>query len=594
MDKNQATGLILIAVLLIVYLQFFSPQPTKPEDDVPQIVEEPIKEQPEEEEAPIDSLELEKLGDYASAATGEAEDIIVENENIKVTLNSYGGVVSRVQLKDFKTYDGQPLILVDEESSRFNWFTSFGNERLNLSKLHFTTSQSAVGDTAVVEFNLQAGGQDRITYRYMLPPTGYQLIHKVIPASGAPGDLSLEWTDRIKRVERDVEVSRINTTVGWLNLDEDYESLSERSEGLEEETISEPIKWVSIKQKFFSSAIISQKPFSQGYVAATVDQSTENIIKTAKVNLLLPSTNVSGGNTFTYFFGPNDYDILKNVAPEFSQNLDLGWPPMSWVNRFVIIPLFNLLNNFFDNYGMIIFVMVLIIKLVLFPLSYKSYLSMAKMKVLKPEIDEIREKSEGDQMKIQQETMKLYQSVGVNPVSGCIPLLLQMPILLAMFYFFPESIELRQESFLWADDLSTYDSVLEWDAYIPILSSIYGNHVSLFVLLMTVSTILYTWSNQQVSTVQGPMAVMSYMMPVVFLFVLNSYPAALSYYYFLSNIITFGQQWAIRKFIDDDKIREKLEENKKKRVGKKKSTFQQRLEDAMRAKQEAAQKKKNK
>lgn len=594
MDRNQATGLILIAVLLIVYLQFFAPQPTKPEDDAPQIVEEPIKDKEEAEEAPIDSLEIERMGDYAPAATGESKEIVLENENIKIHLNSRGAVVNRVELKTFKTYDGEPLILIDEESSRINWFTAFGNQRINLSKLHFNTTESSIGDTTVVEFNLQTEGRNRITYRYMLPPNGYKLIQQVIPAEGAPGDLSLEWTDRIKRVERDVEVSRINTTVGWLNLDEDYESLSERSDGLEEEAISESIKWVSIKQKFFSSAIISEKPFSQGYVATTVDQSTENIIKTAKVNLLLPSTNLSGGNTFTYFFGPNDYKVLKGVAPEFTKNLDLGWPPMSWVNRFVIIPLFDLLNNFFDSYGMIIFVMVLLIKLVLFPLSYKSYVSMAKMKVLKPQIDEIREKNEGDQMKTQQDTMKLYQSVGVNPVSGCIPLLLQMPILLAMFYFFPESIELRQESFLWANDLSTYDSIFEWDAYIPIISSIYGNHVSLFVLLMTVSTILYTWSNQQVSTVQGPMAVMSYMMPVVFLFVLNSYPAALSYYYFLSNIITFGQQWGIRKFVDDDKIMQKLEQNKKKLVGKKKSTFQQRLEDAMRAKQETAQKKKNK
>ena len=592
MDKNQATGLILIAVLLIVYLQFFSPQPTKPEDDVPQIVEDPITETTEPQEEVIDSLEIEQLGEYGAAATGKAEDIVLENENIKVALTTHGAVVNRVELKEFKTYLGEPLILIDNNNHEFDWFTDFGNQRINLSKLYYGYNQYSIGDTAVVEFNLETQGVKRLTYRYMLPPEGYQLIHQVIPYEGAPGDLALEWTDRIKRVERDIEISRINTTVGWFTYDEEYESLSERSEELEEETISEPIKWISIKQKFFTAAIISEKPFSQGYLATSVDQSDLNTVKTAKVNLLLPSNNFSGGNTFTYFFGPNDYEVLQGVAPEFTQNLDLGWPPMSWVNKFIIIPLFDLLNNFFDNYGIIIIIMVLLIKLVLFPLSYKSYVSMAKMKVLKPQIDEIREKHEGDQMKSQQDMMKLYQSVGVNPVSGCIPLLLQMPFLLAMFYFFPESIELRQEAFLWADDLSTYDAVLEWDAHIPILSSIYGNHVSLFVLLMTVSTILYTWSNQQVSTVQGPMVAMSYMMPIVFLFVLNSYPAALSFYYFVSNIVTFLQQWAIRKFVDDDKIKQKLEENKKKRVGKKKSSFQQRLEEAMRASQEA--KKKNK
>lgn len=593
MDRNQATGLVLMALLLIVYIQFFSPQPTKPEKDVPQIVEEQVTDDiTRTEETQIDSVELQQMGEYRSAAQGEMEEFVLENDKIVVTLTNRGGIVRRVELKDFKTYQNEPLYLIDESNSELNWFKTTGDKRINLSKLFFNARESSVGDTAVVEFTLpaEAGG---LTYRYMLPPNGYKLIHQVVTGSATPGDLSLEWADKIKRLERDIEISRINTTIGWYLQSDSHENLSERSEDLEEETVEEPIKWVSIKQKFFSAAIISEKAFSKGYFATVVDQSQTNTVKTAKVNLFMPSTTLGSENTFSYFFGPNDYHVLEDVAPEFSQNLDLGWPPMSWVNKFVIIPLFDLLNNFFDNYGIIIIIMVLIIKMALFPLSYKSYVSMAKMKVLKPQVDEIREKNEGDQMKSQQEMMKLYQSVGVNPVSGCIPLLLQMPFLLAMFYFFPESIELRMEGFLWADDLSSYDAIVKWDTYIPVISSIYGNHVSLFVLLMTISTILITWSNQQVSTVQGPMAVFSYMMPIVFMFVLNSYPAALSFYYLVSNLVTFIQQWGIRKFVDDEKIKQKLEQSKVKRAGKKTSSFQQRLQEAMKASQEA-KKKKNK
>ncbi|MBR9998381.1 MAG: membrane protein insertase YidC, partial [Cyclobacteriaceae bacterium] len=264
------------------------------------------------------------------------------------------------------------------------------------------------------------------------------------------------------------------------------------------------------------------------------------------------------------------------------------WPPVNWVNKFLIIPTFQFLERFISNYGIIIILLVVFIKILLFPLTYKSYMSMAKTKVLKPELDAIKEQYGGDMQKVQSEQMKLYQQVGVNPLSGCIPILLQMPILFSMFYFFPNSIELRQESFLWADDLSTYDSVLNLPFTIPA----YGSHVSMFTLLMTASTILYTWSNNQVTTVQGPMKSMQYFMPVIFMFVLNSFPAALSFYYFVSNIVTFGQQALIRMFVDEDKIKKILDENRQKSTTRKKSRFQTKLEEAMRSGEEAKKKKK--
>jgi YidC/Oxa1 family membrane protein insertase len=273
------------------------------------------------------------------------------------------------------------------------------------------------------------------------------------------------------------------------------------------------------------------------------------------------------------------------VTTGFEENLSLGWPPMSWINRFVIIPVFHFLQKYLTNYGLIIILLVLMVKIILLPLSYSSYLGMAKMKLLKPEMDAIKEKNGDNMAQSQQDTMKLYKQAGVNPFSGCIPLILQMPILFAMFYFFPISIDLRQKSFLWAEDLSTYDSILNLPFTIPF----YGAHVSLFVLLMTVSTLIYTWQNNQISSVAGPMKSMSYIMPIVLVFVLNSFSAGLSFYYFVSNLITFAQQAIIKRFVDEDKIKAIMEENKKKAATGtgKKSKFMTKLEEAMKASEEA-------
>ncbi|MFT6827888.1 MAG: YidC/Oxa1 family membrane protein insertase, partial [Roseivirga sp.] len=307
------------------------------------------------------------------------------------------------------------------------------------------------------------------------------------------------------------------------------------------------------------------------------------IVKGGEMSLGIPMADVYEGGQFKYYFGPNNYKILQKVTDGYEENINLGYVFVSWVNKYIIINLFDFLQRYISNYGVIIMIIVLIIKLALFPLSRKSYLSMAKMKVLKPEIDALKEKTGGDAQKMQQEQMKLYREVGVNPISGCIPVVLQMPILFAMFFFFPNSIELRGESFLWATDLSTYDVLF----YLPFTIPFYGSHVSGFTLLMTLSTILYTWSNNQVSTVQGPMKTIGYVMPLIFMFVLNSYSSGLSFYYFVSNIITFGQQALIRRFVNEDKILATLEENKKKNANKGKSKFQQKLEDAMKASKEA-------
>jgi YidC/Oxa1 family membrane protein insertase len=339
-------------------------------------------------------------------------------------------------------------------------------------------------------------------------------------------------------------------------------------------------------------ALITDIPMKRAEFATDIEGLTDDYVKRGKAKVEIPLAEVTNkAGEFKYYFGPNNYKTLQKVGPDFEENVYLGWFPISLVNKYVIINVFYILEKYISSYGWIIIILVLLIKLALSPLSYKSYVSMAKTKVLKPQLDEIKEKHGGDMQKAQADQMELYRKVGVNPLSGCIPLLLQMPILFAMFYFFPSSIELRQESFLWATDLSTYDSVLSLPFEIPF----YGDHVSLFTILMTLSTLLITWSQGQVSSVQGPMKNIQYLMPVIFMFVLNSFPAALSFYYLIANLITFGQQTLIRRMIDEDKIIAILEENKKKNVNKKTSKFQQRLQEAMKASEEAKkQKGKNK
>jgi YidC/Oxa1 family membrane protein insertase len=352
------------------------------------------------------------------------------------------------------------------------------------------------------------------------------------------------------------------------------------------------MKWISIKQKFFLSAIFAEDKFSASTLNITVDPKDSSMVKKAEVNLAIPTEAIASKKAnFAYYFGPNDYKITKEVTEGFSRNMYIGWPPVIWVNKFLLMPVFNFLQKFITNYGLIILLLVLFMKTLLMPLTYSSYMGMAKMRLLKPELDAIKEKNGDNMAQAQQDQMKLYKQVGVNPFAGCIPLLLQMPILFSMFYLFPNSIDLRQQPFLWAEDLSTWDSILTLPFSVPFG---YGNHVSLFVLLMTASQIVFQWQNNQLQTVQGPMKAMGYVMPLIFLFVLNSFSAGLSFYYFVSNLITFGQQAVIKRFVDEDKIMAIMEENRKKSASgtSKKSKFMTKLEDAMKASEEARKKSK--
>ncbi len=603
MDKNQLTGLLLVSILVFAYFHFFAPEPLPREVHESEVVQQEPAETASTEVSAVmeenDSLkqleQVKKYGDFAQATQGNAADVVLENEDIKITFSTQGAVVKSILLKDYLTYDKQPLYLLDENSSQMDYFIETNNGPINLSNLYFESNAADVqvieGDSATVVFTLSLASGQTVEKIYTLGGTGFELYQR-IAFNGIDlrnKGINFQWHNNIKRQEEHIELSRNVTTVNYYLSGDGFDNLSETSTSKEEVRPTLPAEWVAIKQKFFTAGIVATNAFRSVEVSTEVDPNDSNTVKTAEVRLEIPFVEGENAVAVKYFFGPNNYKILKDVAPDFSKNIKLGWGPLSWINKFLIIPIFHFLEAYITNYGIIIFILVFIIKLLLSPLSYKSYVSMAKTKVLKPELDEIKAKHGDDMQKAQTEQMQLYQKVGINPLSGCIPMLLQMPILIAMFYFFPNSIELRQEAFLWAKDLSTYDSIINLPFTIPF----YGSHVSLFCLLMTASQILYTWSNSQMTTIQGPMKTMQYIMPVAFLFFLNSFPAGLTFYYFVSNLFTFGQQAVIKKFIDEDKIRAILEENKKRNANKKKSKFQLRLEEAMKASQEAqAQKQK--
>jgi YidC/Oxa1 family membrane protein insertase len=597
MDRNSAIGLTLIAALLLIYFYWFSPK-TQPAATTPAVTETPAvgsADTTKQNEVSVpDSALTASYGDLSSFLTGTEKTTQIETEDLRIVFSNKGGVIRELELKKYKTYSQEPLMLVTSPRTAFNLMTRYEGKDIDLFALHYNTEKRQNGDSTVVSFVLPLSNGSSLRQTYAIPSKGYEIRYtleqKGLGDRLSGDNLSFQWSDKIPLVEKDMQDSRAHSTITYFETNGGFGELKERSSSTEIETFAEPVKWIAIKQKFFLSAIIAGNNFPGGEISSTTDPNDTSMVEFAKAKVFIPRAALAGKTNFKFYFGPNDYQEIDEVTEDFEKNVYLGWPPVYWINKFIIFPVFHFLTGFISNYGLIIIILVLLLKLVLAPLSYRSYLSMAKMRVLKPELDEIKEKHGDDATKVQQEQLKLYQQVGVNPISGCIPVLLQMPILFAMFYLFPASIELRQQPFLWAEDLSTYDSIIKLSFSIPFGV---GNHISLFTVLMTVSTLIYTWQNNQLSSIQGPMKSMSYVMPVIFLFVLNSFSAGLTFYYFVSNLVTFAQQAIIRRFVDENKIKAILEENRKKNLtggGGKKSKFMSKLEDAMKASEEARKK----
>ncbi|MEO7991756.1 MAG: membrane protein insertase YidC [Chryseolinea sp.] len=596
MDRNSAIGLTLIGALLLAYFYFFSPTP-QPADQKPlttEVLSSDAKDSTQIKSVAVDSALAATYGDLASSLTGEESLTQIETEDLKVSFSNKGGVIKELELKKYKTYSQEALKLVTSDNSLFSLTSKYQGKDVDLYALYYQVTKRNNGDTTELQYSINLSDGSKITQVYKIPNNGYEIGYQ-INSTGFDKQLTSDvltfnWVNILKPIEKDLSDTRKYSTITYYSEGNGFDELSPGSTSTETETFTAPVKWVAIKEKFFLSSFISKDNFSSGEVSTSLNVNDSSVVKRASVKLLIPKKLLTEGKSdFKFYFGPNNYKTIGKVSDHFESNVYLGWKPVYWINKFVIFPVFHFLTGFISNYGLIIIILVFLLKLVLLPLSYKSYLSMAKMKVLKPELDEIKERVGEDMTKVQQEQMKLYQQVGVNPISGCIPVLLQMPLVLAMFYLFPASIELRQEHFLWAEDLSTYDSIVQLPFTLPFGV---GSHISLFTVLMTAATLISTWQNNQMSSVQGPMKTMGYIMPLIFFFVLNSFSAGLTFYYFVSTMVTFGQQAIIKRFVDEGKIRNIMEENRKKIAasGGKKSKFMSKLEEAMKVSEEARKK----
>ena len=575
-------------------------------------------------EAAVRERQVETLGESLTAAReAEAEEFIVENDVMAVLFSTRGGQIKGVTLKDYTQYGprgkrDRKIEMMDPATARFglSFYLKNGLKNVPVNTLDYVfTAQPVVGEAdgaKSVVMRLPVAEGAYLEYRYLIydtaaPERDYLVDFDVRLVNMAPEmanqtQIQIDWANTTFQNEKGFQNENMYTTLSYRFPDETSIEELGMSEGAKSKNISTQVNWVAFKQQFFSSVFIAPDNVSYANLAFDTAAPESSLLKTFTAQMGVPYTPQTEGYDFAFYFGPNKYSILKKIGEPGGADIylerlvPLGWGIFGWVNRWCVIPVFDFLRNYIGSFGIIIFILVLLVKLVISPLTYKSYVSMAKMRLVKPQIDELAKKypKPEDAMKKQQATMELYKKAGINPMGGCIPMLIQMPILIAMFRFFPASIELREQPFLWADDLSSYDSIVNLPFSIPF----YGDHVSLFALLMAVSLFGYSYFNyQQTASSQPQMAgmkfMMVYMMPIMMLLWFNSYSSGLCYYYLLSNIFTIGQTLVIRRMVDDNKIHAIMQANAAKKSKGKKSKFQQRYEELMRQ-QEAQQRAKRK
>ena len=586
-DKNSLTGFVLMFLILLIFNFYFLPtneEISEQKEDVKteNNISEPKSINTDKIELTSDEKEK-KYGVFSNSAESEFNEYVIENDKIKVVVSNKGGRINSVTIKEgpnkkqYKTYDGNELEIFNSDSSLFNLNFSTGIS-INTKDLFFNPTQISKDE---ITMRLEVDSSHFIDFNYKLKEDylvdfDINLIgmNEVIP--NELNFMNLQWQMKTPQTEKSRENQDMYTGIYYQYFaDKDDIDYLGYTNSNDIEKISNKLSWIAFQQQFFSSILIAENGIKNTNLTSIKEENSDYVKNLSAEFEIDYNHNDYENIGFQFYFGPNHYKQLQSYNKNFEEIIPLGWGIFGWVNKYIIINIFDFLSRFFSNYGLIIFLLTVIIKLALSPFTYKAYLSQAKMKVLKPEIDKITEKhKQKDPMKAQQETMNFYRKAGVNPMGGCLPMLFQFPILIAMFRFFPASIELRSESFLWADDLSAYDSILDLPFEIPF----YGDHVSLFTLLMTISTLLYTRMNSQMATGQmAQMKWMMYLMPVMFLGFFNNYAAGLSYYYFLANMFTFSQQFLMRRFIDDEALLKEIEENKKK--PRKKSKFQKRLEE---------------
>ena len=640
MNKNTLLGFVAIAAILFGWMWWMSP--SKEELALQQQVQDSIR-QARIEAMMLDSIKAieakrvndsvamaeaalmeqqpdsvvmqaqqnalrDKYGIFAGAAEGEEQTWTIETQLQKLTFSNKGGFLKQVELKEYKTYDSLPLISFDPEASVFDLsFFSTQNRVVNSSQFYFAPYLNGQpynggdlrvpeGDSAVFTLRLQSDNPNQyVDFVYTVFDDNYMMDFdirlvgmKEILASNADF-MSIDW--KVDLMQQEKSADRFSgETVYFRTLKEnDVDHLDEMKD--DEENINTKLKWVSFKQRFFCNVLVTKDGFNNAkLVKETRKSKNPRYFKTMAANIEVPVNLAADENVIpmSLYFGPNHFKTLKSYGLSMERQINLGkFFLIRWIN-YGVIAVFNWLSSYGWSYGIVILILTILIKIILFPFAFKSYKSSAVMRVLKPEMDAINAKypKQEDAMKKSQAVMNLQKQAGASPASGCIPALLQMPILFAVFRFFPASIELRQQPFLWCNDLSTYDSIVEFPKFLGM------DHISLFCLLMTITTFIYTYVNNKQMDVTSnpsmkPMKWMMYLMPIMFFGIFNNYSAGLSYYYMLVNIITFIQMFIFRKMINEDRVRATIEENKKKPV--KKSNFQKRLEEAQKQQQRMQQ-----
>ncbi|MFN5889262.1 MAG: membrane protein insertase YidC [Bacteroidota bacterium] len=610
MDRNSIIGFSLIFLILTGYYWYTSPtdaelkeqarqdsialvaQKATQAEQNKQVASEQSTTGKTKDSATLDSTLIGSIGSFAQQVNGDNKEISIGNKEITLGIQTRGAGIGRVTLNNYKRSDSSKLELLEPNSNR--WFFELFTSNGPLKSSDFVWKVEAQSASMV---RLRLGDSlQHIDLTYRLDLEGFEVysqlklvgVDQLIKARNS--GVRLEWNAQLHKQERDFKWENQNSTVAYKLVGEDPDKLSEASEG--EEVLKNRVQWVAFKQQYFSSVMLAKDGFSTdaklGWTAIPENRQLETgKIKAMSAELYLDyEREKEKVYDLSYYFGPNQYYTMQEAKlgggdHQLQRIIPMGWGIFGWVNRYVVVPVFHALDGIIGSMGIIILLLTVIIKTALLPLVYKSYISTAKMRILKPELDEIKEKHGNDMQKMQSENMALYRKAGVSPLSGCVPMLLQLPILFAMFQFFPNAFELRQKSFLWAMDLSQYDGP-SLGFNIPF----YGDHVSFFTILMTVSTLIYTHLNNQISGVTGQMKYIGYIMPIIFLGVLNDYASGLTWYYFVSNMITFGQQWVIRRTVDDTKLHAQIAENRKKPATK--SKFQQRMEEAMKMSQQRA------
>lgn len=595
MDKNTVTGLVLIGILLIGF-SYFS-RPSDEEQAAMQRYNDSIT-VVKQQEAALEAKKTAALANetqkvntadsnsvFFQSANGSEQVTTIENNLIKLSVTNKGGYVNSVLLKNYKGQDKQPLVLFKENDATLN-FNFYNKEEVIQSKDYYFQAVNQTDSTLTMR--LAADSTSYIDFVYKLHNDSY-MVDFSIQATGMQGKLAstnyvdIQWAQRARQLEKGFtyENRLSELTFKYSGGNSDYLSASKD----EEKSVPERLDWIGYKNQFFSSVLIADKDFEKSVLKTKIETQGSGYIKNyASEMSTFFDPNGSAPTTLHFYYGPNHYKTLKAFDKDRDDKLELdnlvylGWPIVRSINKWFTINIFDWLSSWGLSMGIVLLLMTIIVKVVVFPATWKTYISSAKMRVLRPQVEEINKKypKQEDAMKKQQEVMSLYSQYGVSPMGGCLPMLLQFPILMALFMFVPSAIELRQESFLWADDLSTYDAIVTFPFHIPFL----GNHLSLFCILMTVTNILNTkFTMSQQDTGQQQMAAMKwmmYLMPVMFLFVLNDYPAGLNYYYFISTLISVVTMIVLRKVTNEDKLLAQLEVNKAK--PKKKSGFAARLE----------------